>query len=59
MYTEFIWKIDLRNLYNFCNLRNSENSQHETSMYAKAIEEIIREYCPISYKKFREMNPIN
>jgi thymidylate synthase (FAD) len=53
MYTEFFWKIDLRNALHFCNLRNSSDSQWETQEFAKAIEEIISETNPISYKAFR------
>lgn len=55
MYTEFFWKIDLRNALHFCNLRNSTDSQWETQQYAKAIEEIIKETNPVSYKAFRNM----
>lgn len=54
MYTQFYWKIDLRNLLHFCKLRNSPDAQFETQEYAKAIEEIVKEYCPISYQAFKE-----
>lgn len=58
MYTSFYWKIDLRNLLHFCNLRNSSDAQWETQEYAKALEQIVSEYNPISYKTYREMHPI-
>jgi len=56
MYTQFFWKIDLRNALHFCNLRNAPDSQWETQQYAQAIEKIIQETNPVSYKTFREQN---
>lgn len=54
MYTLLYFKIDLRNLLHFCNLRNSPDSQWETRMYAKAMEEIVEQTNPISLEAFRK-----
>lgn len=48
MFTEFYWSIDLHNLLNFLNLRNSSYAQYEIKVYAKAIEDIIKPLCPLT-----------
>ena len=48
LFTEFYWSIDLHNLLNFLNLRNSSYAQYEIKVYAEAIEDIITPYCPIT-----------
>ena len=53
MYTEFYWSIDLHNLLNFLNLRNSNYAQYEIKEYAKAIENIITPLCPITMEAKR------
>jgi len=54
MYTTFFLKIDLRNALHFCTLRNAPDCQWETRQVAIAIEEFIKECCPISHKAFRK-----
>lgn len=54
MYTEFYWKIDLRNLLHFCKLRNSSDAQWETQQYAEAIENIVKETNPITYEAYKK-----
>lgn len=51
-YVEWFWKIDLRNLLNFCDLREESNAQWEIQQYAIAILNIIKEWCPITYEAF-------
>tara|TARA_B100000886_G_scaffold328077_1_gene276139 strand:- start:239 stop:1084 length:846 start_codon:yes stop_codon:yes gene_type:complete len=48
LFTEFYWTIDLHNLLNFLNLRNSNYAQLEIKEYAQAIENIITSFCPIT-----------
>ena len=48
LYTEFYWCIDLHNLLNFLNLRNSNYSQKEIRQYAEIVEDIITPFCPIT-----------
>lgn len=51
-YVEFYWKIDLRNLLHFCNLRSDKNAQWEIQEYSKVIESVIKQWCPITYKAY-------
>mgnify|MGYP001270865883 CR=1 FL=1 len=48
MFTEFYWTIDLHNLLNFLNLRNSNYAQYEIKEYAQSIENLITPLCPIT-----------
>jgi len=49
MYTEFYATVDLNNLIKFVNLRDHDHAQYEIRVYAKAIKDIIKEWCPIVY----------
>jgi thymidylate synthase (FAD) len=49
MYTEFYATVDLNNLIKFVNLRDHDHAQYEIRVYAKAIKDIIKEWCPIIY----------
>lgn len=46
VYTKFIWKLNLRNLTNFLQLRLAKDSQFEIRAYANAILEIIEPIYP-------------
>lgn len=46
IYTEFIFSIDLRNLMNFLEQRDSEHAQYEIRVYAVAIKNILKELMP-------------
>lgn len=52
-YTEFYWKVDLRNLFNFLELRLHNHAQYEIRVYAEAITEIIQDIIPMSLKSFK------
>lgn len=54
IYTEFYWKIDMHNLLHFLNLRLDPHSQLEIRKYAEAIESIVAEGWPITYKAFSD-----
>lgn len=47
-YTEFIWKIDLRNLFHFLDMRNTRHAQFEIRKYAEAILSILNEEFPVA-----------
>lgn len=53
-YTEFIWKMDLRNILHFLELRNHPHSQYEIRVYAEEIENIINEYYPNVYLYWKD-----
>lgn len=56
IYTEFYWKVDLRNLLNFLSLRQDAHAQFEIREYANAICEIVKEIVPNAYKSFKKYN---
>ena len=53
-YTEFYWKIDLRNLMHFLELRLDKHAQYEIREYAKAIERLFEEKFPVIHKYWKE-----
>lgn len=53
LYTEFYWKIDLRNLLHFLKLRTDKHAQEEIREYANIIlENIVKIWVPLTYKAF-------
>ena len=53
-YTEWYWKTDLRNLFNFLELRMNPRAQWEIQQYALAISDIVKAWVPVSWKAFRD-----
>jgi thymidylate synthase (FAD) len=54
-YTEAYWKIDLRNLLHFLELRMEEHAQYEIRSYAMIIgNEILNRWCPITWEAFND-----
>lgn len=53
-YTEAVWKIDLRNLLRFLELRLDDAAQFEIREYAKAVASITRELFPKTYRAFAD-----
>jgi thymidylate synthase (FAD) len=54
-YTEAYWKIDLRNLLHFIELRMEEHSQWEIRQYAATIgREIVRPLFPLVWEAFED-----
>ena len=53
-YTEWYWKIDLRNLFNFLRLRLDSHAQKEIRVYAEAMAQIVKEAYPMAYKAFED-----
>jgi thymidylate synthase (FAD) len=49
-YTEFYWKMDLRNLFGFLKLRLDSHAQYEIRVFGEAIASYVKEKFPISYK---------
>lgn len=57
--TEFVWQMDLNNLFKFLKLRTAEDTQYQTRVIATAIEYIVRSQFPESYKLYKEFNKGN
>jgi thymidylate synthase (FAD) len=53
-YTEWYWKIDLRNLMNFLALRLDPHAQWEIRVYAEAMASIVKEVVPIAWEAFED-----
>lgn len=53
-YTEWYWKIDLKNLLHFLKLRLDSHAQYEIRVYAEAIAQIVKELFPVTWKAFED-----
>lgn len=53
-YTEAYWKIDLRNMFHFLELRLDSHAQFEIREYASAIFSIVKKLFPVSSKAFED-----
>jgi thymidylate synthase (FAD) len=53
-YTEYFWKINLHNLFNFLHQRLDKHAQWETRQYAEAIFALTRTVAPLSCAAFEE-----
>lgn len=51
-YTEAYWRMDLRNLLHFIELRAAPNAQQEIREYAEVISEIVRRWVPRTWEAF-------
>ena len=51
-YTQWYWKTDLHNLLNFLSLRADTHAQYEIRVYADAMMETLRRWCPITFQSF-------
>jgi len=54
LYTEWYWKIDLHNLLRFLGLRMDSHAQYEIQVFAKAIAEFVKEWCPVAWDAFTQ-----
>jgi thymidylate synthase (FAD) len=56
-YTEWYWKIDLKNLLHFLDLRCDSHAQKETRVYAEAILELIKPIVPWVIEAWEDYSP--
>jgi len=54
LYTQWIWKVDLHNLFHFLRLRLDEHAQWETRQYAEAMASFVRAWVPLSWEAFED-----
>ena len=54
IYTQWYWKTDLHNLFNFIRLRNDKHAQYEIRVYAEAIAKIVKSWVPFAYEAFEQ-----
>ncbi len=53
-YTQWYWKIDLHNLFNFLRLRCDPHAQKEIRVYADIMLGIVRNWCPLATEAFED-----
>lgn len=53
-YTEFYWKIDLRNLLGFIRLRIDSHSQYEIRVFSEALANVVKEWVPLVWEAFED-----
>ena len=53
-YTQWYWKVDLHNLLHFLSLRADTHAQYEIRVYADAMLETVKRWCPITFKAFMD-----
>ena len=51
-YTQWYWKINLHNLLHFLSLRADTHAQYEIRVYADAMLETVKRWCPITFQSF-------
>jgi thymidylate synthase (FAD) len=52
IYTKFVWKIDLHNLFHFLKLRLDPHAQKEIRDYAEIMENFVARHFPFSHEAF-------
>jgi thymidylate synthase (FAD) len=54
IYTQWYWKIDLHNLFNFLRLRADSHAQYEIRAYAEVIGAIVADWVPAAWAAFTD-----
>jgi thymidylate synthase (FAD) len=53
-YTQWYWKTDLHNLFQFLSLRADSHAQYEIRVYAEAMLEMVEAWVPVASQAFRD-----
>lgn len=53
-YTQWFWKIDLRNFFHFLKLRLDVHAQNEIRLYAEAMFKLVKEKFPMACEAFED-----
>ena len=54
IYTQWYWKTNLHNLFNFLRLRADSHAQYEIRVYADQILAIISDWVPVAVRAFKD-----
>lgn len=54
VYTDWVWKMDLHNLFHFLGLRLDPHAQYEVRVYAEAMWTVLKEAYPMCCQAFEE-----
>lgn len=52
-YSQWYWKVNLKNLLDFLVLRTDPHAQYEIRVYAEEIEKILRQWLPVVYSAYK------
>lgn len=58
IYTRWVWKIDLKNLFHFLKLRLDGHAQHEIQVYGQVIDKFVETLCPAARSSWLD-NDVN
>lgn len=53
-YTQWYWKCDLRNIFNFLRLRLDLHAQHHIRIIAEAMASVVKDWVPLAWEAFDE-----
>lgn len=53
-YTELYWKIDLKNLLHYINLRDHSHAQKEIQVYGQAMMQLIKPFVPLTMEAYED-----
>jgi len=53
-YSEFYWKLNLHNLFNFLRLRADNHAQYEIRVFAEAIIDLVKPLFPVAMEAFED-----
>lgn len=54
VYTDWVWKMDLHNLFHFLYLRLDSHAQYEVRVYAEAMYKVLKDAYPMCCQAFEE-----
>lgn len=54
IYTQWVWKIDLHNLFHFLALRLHPHAQAEIRVFAEAMAEFVKSWVPLAWEAFED-----
>lgn len=54
VYTDWVWKMDLHNLFHFLGLRLDHHAQYEVRVYAEAMYKVLKDAYPMCCNAFEE-----
>ena len=54
IYTQWYWKVDMHNLFQFLRLRADSHAQYEIRVYAEEMCRLVKDWVPLAYAAFED-----
>jgi thymidylate synthase (FAD) len=54
VFTQWFWKTDLKNGFDFIRLRSDPHAQYEIRVYAEQMAQIMKDWVPMAYRAFED-----